>query len=187
MSGKYHLTYVPVSGDQFRRLVHQETVRLSKEAVASIGDSASSGLPILLTNTQIKKLSKAKEGGKGSSLKLSQAQIRASANHTEGGSIFTDALKKVGAFFKDKVLPVAKKGVANLLEDHGENAINTVADALEGVVPSALKPFFDIGRELGTKHAKEQLQAIIEGMRSGSGLRLSGARNGSGILSDLLF
>ena len=182
----YHLMYVPVSGDQFRRLVHQETVRLSKDAVASIGDS-DNGLPILLTNTQIKKLSKAKESGKGSSLKLSHAQIRASANHTEGGSIFSDALKKVGAFFKDKVLPVAKKGVANLLEDHGENAINTVADALEGVVPSALKPFFDIGRELGTKHAKEQLQAIIEGMRSGSGLRLSGARNGSGILSDLLF
>jgi hypothetical protein len=89
----------------------------------------SGNVPLLLTQRQINRLSKAHSLGKGSILKLSNAQIH-HMTHT-GGFLpaLMAALPAIGTFLLETALPALATGALGGLASYG---VNKIANAAEG-------------------------------------------------------
>ena len=195
----YHLVYLPLSAPQLKRLGALDPVRLKAESVQAIGNEAA-GVPVLLTSVQVRRIEKARAAKKGVQIQLSNAQLVASCSHTiNGGNVFSDALRKVGAWLGDKassaaaaLAPAAKTlataGASKVVDALGDAAVG----ASEQYIPEALVPFFEMGLSLAKKHSVAQLRKLIEGIHVGagvgSGLYLPGKSGGGlfGPVGDLL-
>lgn len=106
----YYTHGLQLSVPQIKSLASGKTVRLKNSNL--VGPHQ-----VHLTITQLKKLKKAHEAGKGSDLKLSSAQL--SYHRKKGSSIFDDlfsGLKSAGKFAYNKILkPVGSKVLEDII------------------------------------------------------------------------
>jgi hypothetical protein len=186
---RYHSISLKLSDQQLSRLADGESIRL-KHSDLSPGEGE--GLPVCVTQTQMNRIAKAVAGGKGVQLKFSATQIRVCMDHKVGGGIFTNALRRIGKLAEGAVRGVKKlvgnpiaqqlaRGLATSLGNkYGSTAVDAVAGlagkAIKSNVPDALAPFVDAGMDLGSRLTKQQLESLLKGIKSGSGLYLPGAR-----------
>lgn len=187
---QYHSYALKFSDAQLKRLAEGLTVRLKHD---DLSPGEGEGIPVCLTKTQINKVKKSIASGKGMQLQFSQTQLEAcmSEHHNKvGAGVFSDALKRIGRLagsayrgVKSVVKnPTAQKLARSLAGSIGERYGSTAVDLATGVagkaikehVPDVLKPFVDTGMELGSRLTKQQLDGLIKGIKSGSGLYKAG-------------
>lgn len=176
----YETVNLPLDERQVDRLSKGEAVRLKHSEL-----SATEGVPVCLTKTQVARIAKAKAASKGVQIKLSQAQIAACCHHTVGGSVFSTAVTRAKDYIP-AAASAAKGLAASLLEQYGQKGLDAAHGAVDNLVassklPDYLKPFAEMGTTLGSKYASNQLQALLNGMRqtkNGSGLFAPGSGGG---------
>jgi hypothetical protein len=177
MSTSYHETTLNLSDRQLSRLAHGEKVRLKHSDLS--GD-----VIVMLTQTQLNRIAKAKTAGKGLTLELSQTQISACCDHKVGGGIFKDALGKVGRFVKStastvasKAIPFAKHVASALISRYGDSALDAVsgkvASKVSQLAPDLVKPLVDAGIDWGKKLTRSQLEHFHRGLLQGAGIHAS--------------
>jgi len=175
MTADYTEVRLKLTPRQINRLAHGEKVRLKSSDLD--GD-----ILVLLTQTQVGKVEKARTGGKGMDLKLSEAQIKACCEHKIGGGIFGDALKSVGRFAKkvgSKAMPLAKQLAGKVLSQYGPAGVDFVADQIGNRLGAVmgnptLERFLKQGLKLGAKLTREQLESLSRGLVQGSGVKGAG-------------
>jgi len=122
----YHSHYLTLSTPQAKSLTKGSSVRIPHKNLTN-GKHL-----VYLTQTQVKKLAKAYQSGKGSELKMSQAQLK--WHHKKGGSILSDvwgAAKKLyehpsSQAFVKKVKAEGKKALGKLLREGSEYVGNKI-------------------------------------------------------------
>ena len=159
---KMSASYIPYSlhltPEQHSRLVQGAGVRLKASDLAG-------SVSVHLTKTQIHRIEKAKAMGKGIVLKLSVPQLHHHAATMGGGLL--DSLSSY--------LPAGTTLANSLLKTLAPKGVELVKGLIDNSsrVPADLKPFLDMGLQLGAKHGQEQLSALLAG--------LSGSKHGSGL------
>jgi hypothetical protein len=166
MTTTYHDATVSLKPEQLRKLAHQDTVSLKHDSLE--GDTI-----VCLTATQLKRLEKARATGKGMKLTFSKTQIAHCCNHTVGGGIWTNALRAVKKAVVSAVPHVAElvKGLVSHYAPKGVDLVSgALAQKLDQHIPAVLQPFIDKGIKIGAKFTKDQLEALIHGIKVGGGL-----------------
>jgi hypothetical protein len=189
---QYHSYALKFSDAQLKRLAEGLAVRLKHD---DLSPAEGEGLHVCLTQTQINKIKKSITAGKGMQLQFSQAQLEAcmSEHHNKiGAGIFSDALKRIGRLAGSayrgvkKVVkhPTAQRLAKSLATSIGDRYGNSAVDLATGLagkaisnqLPDVLEPFANTGMELAGRLTKEQLQALLQGMKSGNGLFRPGSQ-----------
>ena len=165
----YHPHGVKLSAGQKQKLAKAYkqnsaiTIRLSN-------DELSGSDQLMLTNTQIARLKKAKSLGNGSDIKISKTQIRNVAVH--GGSLWT-SLISLGT----KLLPYATTAVSKAAPALATGALSALGSlGIEKIFGKKQKGGFlipqnKIDKLIVNKHllSKKQKEDIIAALQSGSG------------------
>ena len=188
----YHPFLLDLSDEQLKRIADGSQVRLKPEDIDN-----SKGDTLLLTTTQINRLKKAKAAGKGAQLSLSKTQQKHQAIHGSGrfSNFFKSVGQAIGSLARRAVPALkqtARQAASQLLDAHGDriaqkgaqllgSAAGHARAATTSVTPAALQPLVDHGIQIGNQFGQEQLQALLQGIRStvtGSGLFLPGQTRG---------
>jgi len=121
----YQKYYVHLSDLQKKKLANAVkdkkpvSLRLMKNKI--IGD-----VPLLLTKTQINRLNRCIENGKGTIIKLSMAQLE---NFYKVGGFLPALLSSIAPFLMETVLPAVATGALSGLANWG---VNSIADKVAG-------------------------------------------------------
>jgi hypothetical protein len=170
------MSYTPYAIDltpqQLRKLAKGEKVRIKYSQF----DDTGSVDTVMLTQTQIKQVEKARKANKGFELHFSATQIDAQGE--VGSGKFSSWFKTIGTALKNKVIDSAIRYAPGAVETLGTLAKGAVrmgaeASGLPEYGKAGLTAFADEGIRAGEKWSKEQLLAFLNGLRStstGSGL-----------------
>ena len=183
----YHPHGVKLSEGQKKKLAEAYkdnaaiTIRLSN-------DELQGGDQLMLTNTKIARLMKAKKLGTGSDIKMSKSQIRKVVVH--GGSLWS-SLFSLGT----KLLPYATKTASTVLP-YAAKAVPALATGALGALGSLgierlfrkkqrggfLIPQNKIDKLIANKHllSKKQKEDILAALQSGSGVVIKPSQKQSG-------
>lgn len=175
MTGTYHSYVLALSAHQIQRLSGGHSIRLKHADL----EAADGGVPVCLTTTQLNRVKKARAAGKGVQLQFSEAQLAACAADKIGAGFFGDSMKKIGSTVRAVASnPMAQQLAATIADRYGAQGIDAVGDLAAGAINSrvheGLTPFVDMGMNLGKRYTKSQLDALIKGVKKGSGLYAPG-------------
>lgn len=163
---------IDLTPQQLRKLAKGEKVRIKFIQFSQTGSVDT----VMLTQTQIKQVEKARKANKGFELHFSAKQIDDQGE--VGSGKFSDWFKKVGSMIKDKVIDKAIRYAPGAVETLGTLAkgvarMGAEASGLPEYGKAGLTAFADEGIRAGEQWSKEQLLSFLNGLRStttGSGL-----------------
>lgn len=151
----FHESKIALTESQVHKLHQGQTIRIKHEQLGH-------GHSVHLLKTQLTKVNSSHRHGKGCTLEFSNDQIQHHKLH--GSGIVSDLFRSGVKFVKGKALDAA-----DALGSYGiGKAIEMVREPLANAAPSLLKPFVNMGLDMGQQYSKEQLHSMIHGMKGGA-------------------